>query len=881
MNMNDGSSNDSFPLGDVTVNRTAINGDEGYVHTVTFKDHITNAGDQPMMVPVDTFKAGVSVRIYELYGGVRAGGTPEVQVISVTGSGSGVRNATAPDEQVVRGHWRAQFASSDFGTYVAAGASAAEVEAALEGLSTLGDVEVRRDENDGNGYDYTVTIVTPVGDRGAIVVDDSFLWSTGGDASAVVSDGNNAVATTAPYVLTCASCAPGETPLGYGMADLGADTLFYIISGLTPGLAYEVTVSAINLHGQGVRRMASADAVPPLAVPSPPMDVVVRTKPYNETVGDSLGDPQRVIVSFGAPVANGGAAVTSYLVEVDPTPTFDDPIGETFSCPNAPKYATWVVETTDTAGNISSGYFKLQLTRAGSMLQTDPIPFDAVATVDLEEPDSTPLLSQVTCENTDGSNQDTCPDSRLQKSGSLQMKLNMLDTLDDGVLVSRQAYGSGSGTYRWTVTFLDGGDDFSLTSLSSLNNLYGTFPSVYVWKIQVGVAYGACTGDLVVPTTGGLVKGEAYYSRVFAYNSIGFSAPATALQPAKPMTVPGRPTSVMLEVYDAASLNVVFSPPTDDGGDTIVAYLVEWSTASTFANAGSARVTLLGAGAPFHRVISGLVSGTPYYVRVSARNSLGYSAPQTSSPSYQHPYQEPAAPSDVFLGITSDTMLTVSFAPPDSDGGDTVTSFLIEWDVAAGFASTVGSPHRGSVRVDADERSYTIQYLSTGRRYYVRVSAANAAGVGLARAASPTSAYPAQQAPGTPVAITLSNATSGEVAASWEFPVVPAHGIPCYGTVMAPVQCPTPVGGVYPGADGGDDVYEYRLQWGTTATFSASDTNAGVRDVQSTTATVDGLTVGLTYFFRVAARNTIQYSEFCEADGDYCTGDAQLLTVVT
>lgn len=73
---------------------------------------------------------------------------------------------------------------------------------------------------------------------------------------------------------------------------------------------------------------------------------------------------------------------------------------------------------------------------------------------------------------------------------------------------------------------------------------------------------------MVVPTDGGLVKGQAYYARVFAYSSVGFSQGQVALYPAKPTTVPGRPTSVSLEVYDAQSLKVVFSPPADDGGDT-------------------------------------------------------------------------------------------------------------------------------------------------------------------------------------------------------------------------------------------------------------------------------------------------------------------------
>ncbi|CAN0525976.1 unnamed protein product, partial [Scytosiphon promiscuus] len=61
------------------------------------------------------------------------------------------------------------------------------------------------------------------------------------------------------------------------------------------------------------------------------------------------------------------------------------------------------------------------------------------------------------------------------------------------------------------------------------------------------------------------------------------------------------------------------------------------------------------------QVISSLDTGEEYYVRVrvSARNSLGYGATQSSSPAFQHPYEEPTAPNDVVLGVTSDTMLTV------------------------------------------------------------------------------------------------------------------------------------------------------------------------------------------------------------------------------
>lgn len=81
--------------------------------------------------------------------------------------------------------------------------------------------------------------------------------------------------------------------MGYGSVDLTAQDLSYTISDLTPGVHYTVYVSAINRHGQGVRAELNSGVVtPPLSVPSAPTNVTVRTKGYNETEGDAIGDSQ-------------------------------------------------------------------------------------------------------------------------------------------------------------------------------------------------------------------------------------------------------------------------------------------------------------------------------------------------------------------------------------------------------------------------------------------------------------------------------------------------------------------------------------------------------------------------------------------------------------
>lgn len=95
------------------------------------------------------------------------------------------------------------------------------------------------------------------------------------------------------------ACQVGETPVGYGSADLASEERNYTITGLTPGIPYAVYVSGLNRHGQGTRMGAANGLVTPaLAVPSPPTNVTVRTKGYNATEGDGIGDSQASFSAF-------------------------------------------------------------------------------------------------------------------------------------------------------------------------------------------------------------------------------------------------------------------------------------------------------------------------------------------------------------------------------------------------------------------------------------------------------------------------------------------------------------------------------------------------------------------------------------------------------
>jgi len=313
---------------------------------------------------------------------------------------------------------------------------------------------------------------------------------------------------------------------------------------------------------------------------------------------------------------------------------------------------------------------------------------------------------------------------------------------------------------------------------------------------------------------------------------------------------------------------VVFNPPTDDGGDAVSGYVVEWSRTANFTDASGSLVTYLNGGAPFYKTISPLEPGVHYYVRVSAQNSQGLGPAARTTPSNLNPRQEPGPPADVRLLVTSDTMLTVAFEMPLDSGGDDVTHFVVEWDTGANFNTLSAYPDKGSVQVRAAEhRSATLTSLTPRRTYYVRVLAVNGAGRGAPQTASPKSRSPGKRVPGKPLGMQVGpGADAGSLDVSWQRPRIPHHDVPCSGTLDLPDDCPVLFGGSLPQSTGGDDVAEYEVQFNEHSNFMGQD--GGFVTTKGMTLNIAGLTAGRSYFARVLARNSVGSGEYCATSGE-------------
>ncbi|KAM6054345.1 ankyrin repeat and fibronectin type-III domain-containing protein 1-like isoform 1-T1 [Chlamydotis macqueenii] len=99
--------------------------------------------------------------------------------------------------------------------------------------------------------------------------------------------------------------------------------------------------------------------------------------------------------------------------------------------------------------------------------------------------------------------------------------------------------------------------------------------------------------------------------------------------------VPDAPANVHLSVASSSSVLVTFWEPLSVNSAVVTKYKVEWSCSPTFSPPlGEAVVDKL---KNLHFTIHGLVSGTAYYVQVSAYNMKGWGPPQASVPPFAIP----------------------------------------------------------------------------------------------------------------------------------------------------------------------------------------------------------------------------------------------------
>ncbi len=312
-------------------------------------------------------------------------------------------------------------------------------------------------------------------------------------------------------------------------------------------------------------------------------------------------------------------------------------------------------------------------------------------------------------------------------------------------------------------------------------------------------------------TVTGLTNGTTYQFRVKAVSSGGTSeasSTATAI-----VGVPSAPTSLSATPL-GLSVRLSWTAPTQNGGSAITDYVAQFSadsgaTWSTFSDSVSTSTTT---------TVTGLTNGLTYQLRVSAVNSVGTSAYSSVVIAVPWAASLPSVPLDLAIASYGLNQVGLSWTIPATNGGDTITDYVIEYSSSSGSTWATFTDPVSSIR------STTVTDLVSGSSYIFRVSARNSAGTG------DPSVVSASVRPGVPTApccITEMLIGPQYVALRWGAPTFDG------GSVVT------------------NYVIEYTIDDGVSWTTWPESTGNG------TNRTITGLLDGVPHKFRISARNAV------------------------
>ena len=408
----------------------------------------------------------------------------------------------------------------------------------------------------------------------------------------------------------------------------------------------------------------------------------------------------------------------------------------------------------------------------------------------------------------------------------------------------------------------------------------------------------------------GLTNGKIYDFRVTAVNDVGESQePATVSQ--KPATTPNAPEALQLDFANQL-VSLEWAKPTEDGGDEIDDYIVEYSLDTkewivfpdNVSPANSTAVT-----------VTDLINGLQYFFRISGENIAGVGAPSEFRATT--PATLPSAPRD--LEATRDAgKVHLTWNEPSDLGGAPLSTYLIEYLPPN---ETVWVPFNDPL--PATKTQVTVDGLTNGDLYQFRVSAKNSAITDFGTSSDTVSATPATipsaprnlvVTPGNNQAVLswdgpestggdaitdykieirifgqdwgmfddgISTVTQGIVipnltnGVTYEFrvtainsvnPGVPSDVIPATpatipGTpkklVVIPGDTKLDVSWTKPTSDGGSGITSYVVKYSTSAVFDENTPSVTVTDLTNLMVTINGLTNTTPYYVQVTAINGV------------------------
>jgi subtilisin family serine protease len=274
---------------------------------------------------------------------------------------------------------------------------------------------------------------------------------------------------------------------------------------------------------------------------------------------------------------------------------------------------------------------------------------------------------------------------------------------------------------------------------------------------------------------------------------------------------PSVPTSLTAVGGLAQSL-LSWNAPTQSGGADVTDYVVEYSS-----NSGSTWTVFAdGVSTSTSATVTGLTNGTTYQFRVKAVSSGGTSEPSATASAIVGVPSAPTSLSATPLGLS----VRLSWIAPTQNGGSAITDYVAQFSKDSG---ATWSTFSDSVSTST---TTTVTGLTNGLTYQLRVSAVNS--VGSSAYSSVVIAVPwSASLPSAPLDLAIASYGLNQVGLSWTIPAT----------------------------NGGASITDYVIEYSSSSGSTWTTFTDVVTSLRS--ASVTGLVSGVSYIFRVSARNSV------------------------
>ena len=662
--------------------------------------------------------------------------------------------------------------------------------ALITGLTngTTYNIKLRAVNEVGQGIESVIIAVTPR----TIPDAPTSLSATPGDGRitlafmAPTNNGGNAITNYAYSINNGTSYTAFTTPV---------TTSPVTISGLINGTTYNIKLRAVNAAGQGTG--SSSITVTPRTTPGAPMGL-------SATPGNGSAS-----LAFTPPISNGGSAITKYVYTIDNGVTYNDlpsPSNSITALTNGTTY-TIKLRAVNAAGQgpDSTSVTVTPRTTPGAPTSLRVTPGDGSASVTFTPPTdnggSVITKYVYTIDNGITYNDLSTPSNLitgLTNGTTYTIKLRAVNAAGQGIESSSITVTPRTTPGAPTSLIATSGNGSISISFTPPTNNGGSSITNYAYSINNGTTYTEfttlVTTSPVIIT--GLANGTAYSIKLRAVNTAGQGTESSSAR-ATPRTTPGAPT-VLSATPGNGSASVIFTPPTNNGGNAITAYKYSIDNGVSY-NSFSSNVSTTSVNIP------SLINGTVYQIKIRAVNEAGDGIPSDSIS--VTPRTIPGAPTIVST-ILNNKSVSVTFTPPTNNGGNAISNYMYSINNGATYTAVTPSSTTSPIIISG---------LTNGISYTIRIRAVNAAGQGTE--SSSVTAIP-RTTPGAPI---ISSATPNNQTISVIF---------------------TP-----PTDNGGNAItnYAYSINGAGYSVFSPAITGNSV--------IISGLTNGTTYTIKLRAIN--------------------------